>query len=145
MYQIAIPLNNETFQFSSLVAWYGVLYIRVLVSLNLSMSILTIGTKTVFLCTQRTFLFGILRHCNFMHQNWKSDLYNNFDNKKIRFQGSVAFREALATSCHISDWFQVVFRWWKLTIRKNAKNAPGQILDTYEDFSHDERCHSKRY
>lgn len=38
---------------------------------------------------------------------------------------------------------KVTFRWWKITMRKNAVSHPGQILDSYEDFEQDERCRNE--
>ena len=38
---------------------------------------------------------------------------------------------------------QVIFRWWKVSIRNNATIRPGEIKDTHEEFLHDERAQSE--
>lgn len=37
---------------------------------------------------------------------------------------------------------QVTFRWWKITLRTNAKVNPGETKDSFEDFEYDDRLQS---
>ena len=37
----------------------------------------------------------------------------------------------------------MIFRWWKISLRANAKALPGEIKDSHDDFLYDEKCHSK--
>ena len=34
---------------------------------------------------------------------------------------------------------QVIYRWWKVTLRKDVPLAPGERKNTYEDFLIDDR------
>ncbi|XP_052784376.1 F-box only protein 36-like isoform X2 [Mya arenaria] len=40
---------------------------------------------------------------------------------------------------------QIIFRWWKIVppTRADSNQSPFEIRDTYDDFLHDERCHSE--
>lgn len=35
----------------------------------------------------------------------------------------------------------MIYRFWKISLRKEAATDPGEVKDTYDDFKHDERLH----
>jgi F-box protein 36 len=37
---------------------------------------------------------------------------------------------------------EVILRWWKISLRNDAKIAPGQLKESYQDFLDDYRAHS---
>jgi len=41
--------------------------------------------------------------------------------------------------------FQIIFRWWKIVppTRADSKTYPVEIIDSYDDFLHDDRLHSE--
>ncbi|XP_070537938.1 F-box only protein 36-like [Ptychodera flava] len=38
---------------------------------------------------------------------------------------------------------EVIWRWWKISLRNDKKVAPGEVRESHEDFVYDDRMHSE--
>ena len=72
-----------------------------------------------------------------------SELYGKNENFELLNIGAQAPSPSKDYCQLIVTQEQIVYRWWKITLRGDSDNKyPGEINDSYEDFVHDEQIQS---